>query len=431
MGSLHSLVAGLQALDLELSKCMKCALCHNVCPIYAETLMEPDVSRGKLSLLTNISQKLLEDAAGVSARLNRCLLCGSCEVNCPSGTLVKYIFIKARILIAEYLGLSPIKKFIFRTLLPHPNRFDLAMRLGSSCQSFVFRKVHGSQQNTAKAPWLNTLIGARHTQPLAAQSLHATLGKLDTPPGKSGIKVAFFPGCMADRMFTAMGEACVKALKHHEVGIFFPENFACCGLPALSSGDEKGFEEQLRHNVSVLKGHHFDYIITPCGSCTAAIQEMWPTMGQLSTAEREQVAEYAAKAMDINAFLVNILQVTATNSKEGAISVTYHDPCHLKKSLQVSIEPRVLLQANPDYTLVEMPDSDRCCGCGGSFNLLHYDLSQQIGEHKREAIVATKAAIVATGCPACMMQITDMLSQHNDKTLVKHTIQLYAESLSN
>ena len=87
------------------------------------------------------------------------------------------------------------------------------------------------------------------------------------------------------------------------------------------------------------------------------------------------------------------------------------------------------MQANPAYDLVEMSESDRCCGCGGSFNLFHYDLSKKIGQHKRDSIVETKADIVATGCPACMMQITDALSQKGDKVLVKHVIELYAESL--
>ncbi len=429
MDDLKRLVEGLQALEQDLSRCMKCGFCHNVCPVYAETMLEPDVSRGKLALLDNMAHKLLDDTSGLSNRLDRCLLCGSCEANCPSGTPVKHIFISARALIAEYKGLSPIKKLIFRTLLPNPGRFDFAMNIGASCQNFVFQKVKGSKQGTAKAPLLSPLIGNRHIMPLAKTSLHKSVGKLDTAPGKSGLKVAFFPGCMGDRMFTSMGEACIKALRHHEVGIFFPDNLACCGLPALASGDVKGFEVQLRHNLGVLDANAFDYIVTPCGSCTAAIHEMWPSMGNMSAAEREKAKAIAAKAMDINAFLANVLHVTAATPAENAVRVTYHDPCHLKKSLKVSKEPRAVMQANPAYDLVEMSESDRCCGCGGSFNLFHYDLSKKIGQHKRDSIVETKADIVATGCPACMMQITDALSQKGDKVLVKHVIELYAESL--
>jgi glycolate oxidase iron-sulfur subunit len=101
----------------------------------------------------------------------------------------------------------------------------------------------------------------------------------------------------------------------------------------------------------------------------------------------------------------------------------------LKKSLKVSEQPRALLRSNPTVQFVEMAEADRCCGCGGSFNLQHYDLSKDIGTQKRNNIVASGADVVATGCPACMLQISDMLSQHGDRVAVKHFIEVYAESL--
>ena len=76
-----------------------------------------------------------------------------------------------------------------------------------------------------------------------------------------------------------------------------------------------------------------------------------------------------------------------------------------------------------------MAEADYCCGCGGSFNLQHYDLSKDIGTRKRDNIVATKADVVATSCPACMLQLSDMLSRHQDKVAVKHVMEIYAETL--
>ena len=76
-----------------------------------------------------------------------------------------------------------------------------------------------------------------------------------------------------------------------------------------------------------------------------------------------------------------------------------------------------------------MAEADRCCGMGGSFNLQHYDISAAIGKRKRENIEQSGCEVVATSCPACMLQITDMLSQAGDRIQVKHTIEIYAESL--
>ena len=118
-----------------------------------------------------------------------------------------------------------------------------------------------------------------------------------------------------------------------------------------------------------------------------------------------------------------------TRSANGRV-VTFHDSCHLKKSLAVFSEPRDLIRANADYTLKEMAAADDCCGMGGSFNLEHYGLSARIGRLKRDNIVSTGCSVLATGCPACMLQISDMLSQAGDRIAVKHPVEIYAESFS-
>ena len=78
---------------------------------------------------------------------------------------------------------------------------------------------------------------------------------------------------------------------------------------------------------------------------------------------------------------------------------------------------------------VEMKEADRCCGCGGSFTLTHYDLSRKIGQRKRNNIADSKADIVACGCPACMMQISNMLALNKDDVKVKHVVEIFADTL--
>jgi glycolate oxidase iron-sulfur subunit len=150
--------------------------------------------------------------------------------------------------------------------------------------------------------------------------------------------------------------------------------------------------------------------------------------GDKSESMQERIAAMAAKTMDVNQFLVDVLGVAKPVEGHGK-KVTYHDPCHLKKSMKVFEQPRALLKSIPDIEFVEMAEADRCCGCGGSFNLQHYKLSKDIGEIKRDNIVASGAEVVTTGCPACMMQISDMLSQHGDKVAVRHVMELYADTL--
>ncbi len=124
-----------------------------------------------------------------------------------------------------------------------------------------------------------------------------------------------------------------------------------------------------------------------------------------------------------------LLPINHSQSESQAVTVTYHDPCHLKKSLGVWEEPRRLLDATPGIRFQEMAESDWCCGMGGSFNLTHYEISHGIGQRKIEHIKDSGAAIIATSCPACMLQISDLLSQAGAGVKVMHVAEIYVQSI--
>lgn len=429
MDTLQELAQRLMALDDRLTDCMRCGMCQAVCPMFGASGMEADVARGKLALIGNMAHELFKDPEALADKLGRCLLCGSCQASCPPGVKIIEIFREAREIVHSYIGLHPVKKLIFRFLLANPKLFNLSMRIGAPIQHMLFRSSNDSQ-GTVCAPMLDFMLGDRHIRSLASESLHAKYGTIDETARSGQLKVAFYPGCLGDKMYTEMGEACLKVLRHHNVAIYMASNFACCGIPAVSSGDAKGMLKQLACNLKLLGNKEFDYLVTPCGSCTSTIKELWPEYAErLDSNSKAQADLIASKTMDINAFLVDVLKVKAVEPKPNAKKITYHDSCHLKKSLGVSEQPRTILQTNPKYKLVEMSEADRCCGCGGSFNLFHYDYSRKIGQRKRDNVVATGAQVVTAGCPACMMQLEDVLSHNNDPVKVKHTIEIYAETL--
>lgn len=158
---LQLLVKALKTLDDRLVTCMRCGMCQAVCPVYGATLLEGDVTRGKIALLNNLAHELIDDPADVNDKLRRCLLCGSCEAQCPSGVKIMDIFLDARQIVTSYLGLSPVKRLIFRTLLPNPGLFGALMRLAGSMQGLVVRP-EGNAQGTVVAPLLAPLLGERH-----------------------------------------------------------------------------------------------------------------------------------------------------------------------------------------------------------------------------------------------------------------------------
>jgi glycolate oxidase iron-sulfur subunit len=434
MSSLKELARLMKELEDQLVACMRCGLCQAVCPLFAETGREADVARGKLALLSGLAQEILQNPQGVQDHLNRCLLCGSCAANCPSGVKVLDIFIKARAILAGYMGLPPLKKAIFRGLLSKPDWFNHIMAWGAKFQG-IFVKPVDDLLGSSCARFMSPLLADRHFKPLAPVPWHVKVPQLDTAPGTSNLKVAFFVGCLIDKIFPQVGEATLKVLEHHGVGVYLPAGQGCCGIPALSSGDTHTFKNLVRLNLKLLDdpGAPCDYLVTACATCSSTIKKLWPLMMQDADPEEQQrLADLAARTLDISQFLVDKVGVAAAvpGGEEGRIAVTYHDPCHLKKSLGVAAQPRALIAANPAYVLKEMSEADWCCGCGGSFNLQHYETSAAIGQRKRDNIVKSHARVMATGCPACMLQITDMLSQAGIRITVKHAVEIYADTIN-
>lgn len=430
MADMKQLARLIKELEDQLVVCMRCGMCQAVCPLYAETGREADVARGKLALLEGLVQEMFKDPKGVNERLMRCLLCGSCSANCPSGVKVLDIFIRARAILTGYMGLHPLKKAVFRGMLARPQFFDRLMEWASRLQGIFVKPV--DDLLGASCGRLLTPLGERHIKALAAPPFHMRVKPGSTSPRAAGLRVAFFVGCLIDKVFPNVGEAVMRTMEHHGVGVFLPEDFACCGIPALSSGDAAAFDKLVHCNLQRFAAEPFDFLITACATCTSTIKKLWPLMAwKLSLEAQEQVSAIAAKTMDVSQFLVDKVGVRQADTKSGdqKVLLTYHDPCHLKKSLGVASQPRTLLQANSRYRFKEMIEADWCCGMGGSFNLQHYGISASIGNRKRDNIVHSECETVATSCPACMLQMTDMLSQAGDRVQVKHAIEIYAESL--
>jgi glycolate oxidase iron-sulfur subunit len=431
MSNMQALATLMRELEEQLITCMRCGMCQAVCPLFAQTGREADVARGKLAILDGLMKEMFKDPEGVYTRLNKCLLCGSCGANCPSGVNALEIFIKARAIITGFMGLPPAKRLILRGTLSRPEFFDRMAEWGSKFQK-IFTQPANELIGTSCARFVSPLLQKRHFMPLAPMPFHGMLPSLNSNPGRSGIKAAFYVGCLIDKIFPRVAQSVVDVLNYHGVGIYMPANQGCCGIPAISSGDTITFNRLVRHNLEKFRSHDFDYLVTACATCTATIRKIWPLMVTDDSGDiKAGVEEIAEKTMDINQFLVTKigLEKGELEHRAGVVDVTYHDPCHLKKSLGVMDEPRQLIRANPGYCLKEMTESDWCCGLGGSFNLQYYELSSNIGQRKCDHIKASACSQVATGCPACMLQIADTLSKSNESIAIKHPIEIYAESL--
>lgn len=425
---MQQLARDVRALEDELAVCTRCGMCQANCPLFARTRKEADVSRGKLVLINGLIDQMFDDAKGVNERLARCLLCGSCAHGCPSSVNTIEIFLKARTIIARYLGLSFSKKIIFKKLLSSPETFNSIMGMVASFQKIFFKK-EANVQGTSCARIASPLLRHRHMVSLKTTAFHQTLSNKDCRIDGKGVKVAFFVGCLIDKAFPNIAHSVVEVLTHFNAQIFIPSHQGCCGIPALASGDMETFETLVRRHVDLFSKEKFDYLVTACATCSSTIIKLWPSLLK-DNILLQGIEALAEKTVDISWLMEKRFDLFSAISKtrQEKKCITYHDPCHLKKALGISNEPRQVILASGNE-LKEMKDSDTCCGMGGSFNLQHYDISSEIGLIKAGNIIDTGCSTVATSCPACMMQISDMLAKLGQPVSVKHPVEIYAEAL--
>jgi glycolate oxidase iron-sulfur subunit len=415
----------LKRLENELKNCVKCGACRAHCPVFSAVGREPVSARGKIALVrAALSGKLSLDARTREV-LSKCLLCGRCVEKCANDVPTDLIVLAAREVLFRKKGATLFHRLVGFFLR---NRVLLSkgVFLASLFGSLLFRKVPASSGLRLRFP-LPFIGGQRHFPKIASrpfQSRHPEI--IPGEPGRP--RVVYFVGCMTNFIYPEIGEAAVALLKSLGCTIIIPKNQHCCGFPALSGGDLDTFRELAERNLAALENHQADYIMTACASCGGAFHRMYPrVLGERFPDLADRFQALSEKAVDASV----LLQKLGLNPDQGSSplhEITYHDPCHLR-SRGIVRQPRELLRAVPGLSLVEMKNADSCCGLGGTFTIHHYGISLEINTQKTAAIKSAGVQTVVTGCPGCMLQLSDGLQQAGSRARVLHTLEVLARNL--
>lgn len=408
----------------QLVKCIRCGTCRSVCPVFQASDNENTTARGKVKLLEAVSEGKLALTPELQARMSKCLLCKACAPGCPSGVRTDELFLSARRALAAKNGLPIAKKLAF-TGLTYRKLFDLGLKMGAAFQGVVFKDAPDGRGKLARFPLPGAGLSQRRIiPPLAATPLRSRLpetSKVASPKAR----VAFYTGCMLNYVYPESGEAIVKILKAHDVEVVIPARQSCCGTPAFTSGDYQVGRYLAEENVKVLAAGGYDAIITGCASCGAALKHEYGAIIE-DPAVKTAWEALAAKVKDITQFVAEV--GIKQDLREVKAKVTYHDPCHLVRGMGVTKEPRQLLKAIPGVEYAEMKDAAKCCGAGGTFSMAYYDIARTINDWKLDNAEKTGAGILATGCSACRMHITDGLGQRGSGMRVLHTAEIIAQA---
>ncbi len=238
----------------------------------------------------------------------------------------------------------------------------------------------------------------------------------------AGPRVGLFVTCLVDLMRPSVGFAAVKLLEDAGCKVIAPAQ-TCCGQPAYNSGDRADAKTIAR---AVMRSFaNCDYVVAPSGSCAGMLAKHYPELfADEPDAAREAVA-FAAKCRELVSFLTDTLGVTKVAARYDGVA-TYHDSCSGLRELGVRGQPRKLLATVEGLELVELEDSDVCCGFGGTFAVKYGELSDAIVAKKSDKIAASRADTLLAGDLGCLLNMAGKMQRQGRPIRVRHVAEVLA-----
>jgi len=235
-------------------------------------------------------------------------------------------------------------------------------------------------------------------------------------------RVGLFVTCLVDLMRPSVGFAAVKLLEDAGCLVEAPVQ-TCCGQPAYNSGDRGTTRDLAMRMIETF--HGFDYVVAPSGSCAGMIRKHYPELFEEDPNWRAKASALAAKTYELTSFLVDVLGIAEVDATyHGA--VTYHDSCSGLREMGVKAQPRLLLSSVKGLSLVEMKDSDVCCGFGGTFAVKYSDISGAIVDAKAKNVADSHAPTLLAGDLGCLMNMAGKLSRDGIPVKVRHVAEVLA-----
>jgi glycolate oxidase iron-sulfur subunit len=402
--------------------CVHCGLCLSFCPTYVELGTEMDSPRGRIAIMRSLHEGRFGLDAEVVRHLDLCLGCRACETACPSGVHYGELIEGVRPFIEQHYT-RPLSERCKRWLINHIFPRPLGVRLVSFLLRSGAALGFGRLARSHKLPpairyWLGLL-------PEKGTVSSATLLERYPAIGEKRYTVALLSGCVMPALFGATNQATVKVLRHNGCEVLVPRNQKCCGALLLHNGDKAAALALARHNIEVFGNLELDALVINAAGCGAMMKEY----GELCKGDavyHDKAERLAAKMKDVAEFLGGIPLKAPTRAIRA--KVTYHDACHLAHGQGVREQPRALLRAIPGLQMVELPESDWCCGSAGTYNLTEPEMARRLLDRKVNNIQVTEADLVVTGNPGCLMQIRAGLQQRGLPIKAVHTVDLLAEA---
>ena len=404
----------------EIYNCIRCGACLDVCPAFALLgghVYGSNVYTGGIgTLLTHflVSEERADEIQNI------CLQCGRCKEVCGGGLHIPEMIMKLRERSYES-NPNPVYKFALDAVSDR-KLFHSMLRIASVAQE-PFTK--GTSFIRHLPMFLSGMTEGRSLMsiaPVPFRDIFPTIQqKVENKKGTIGI----FTGCLLDFAYVDIAKAVIADLNSIGYYVDMPMGQSCCGAPATYMGDRENAKKTAELNIEAMHADQYDYIVSACPTCTHQLREYKQFFEEGSDMYKKAV-ELGEKTFDFCKLFYDLGGLEESGD-DTPITITYHDSCHLKRELGVFKEQRELLTKTNGINLVEMVDSDVCCGFGGTYSIKLPEVAAPILAKKIQHIQDTGASLVAVDCPGCLMQIRGGMDAHELPIEVKHTAVIIAE----
>jgi glycolate oxidase iron-sulfur subunit len=233
--------------------------------------------------------------------------------------------------------------------------------------------------------------------------------------------VALLTGCVQSVVFAAHNQATARVLAQNGWDVVAPRDQGCCGALNAHGGDHTRALDMARRTIETFEPEDVEAIVVNTSGCGAHMKA-YGTLLANDPRWAERARWFSARVRDISEFLA----ATPLRGPLRAVplTVTYHDPCHVVHGQKIRGAPRGLLAQIPGLRLVDLPESDWCCGSAGIYNLTEPEMAVRLLRRKIRHVLETGAAAVVTANPGCILQIQQGLRDAGSPIDVLHLVEI-------
>jgi glycolate oxidase iron-sulfur subunit len=239
-------------------------------------------------------------------------------------------------------------------------------------------------------------------------------------------RIGLLTGCAQRHLLPELNRATVRVLARAGYDVVAPREQGCCGALHAHSGDLEEARRMARALIETFDGAGVEIVVANTAGCGAAMKDYGHLLRE-DSAWRKRAEAFSDRVRDVSEVLADV--TWDGNLKELAVSVSYHDACHLAHGQRIRNEPREMLRRIPELRLVELEESDLCCGSAGTYNLLQPEMANRLLARKVDRIREADTDFVAAGNIGCLLQIQLGLRQAGSRTRAVHPVELLDWSL--